>query len=258
MNHPRKDRQTSWNKVSHWYGEIVGSEGHYYHQKTVIPGSLKLLDLKPGEKLLDLACGNGVLSRAVGPKIEYVGIDMAASLIDQAKRLERNKNRKWRVADVGQNLGIEPNFFDKVAIILAIQNIRNLSGVITNASIGLKSGGRLVIVMNHPVFRIPRFSSWGVDTSKKLQYRRIDSYMSNQEVPITMNPGQSKAVKTTWSFHRPIQTYFDELKKSGFVIESLEEWTSDKTSTGGKAKMENRARNEFPLFMAIVARKYNW
>jgi len=45
------------------------------------------------------------------------------------------------------------------------------------------------------------------------------------------------------------------LKEAGFVIEMLDEWCSDKQSTGSKAKMENRSRDEIPMFLAIVAKK---
>jgi len=38
------------------------------------------------------------------------------------------------------------------------------------------------------------------------------------------------------------------------VIEKIEEWASDKDSVGKAAKMENRARAEIPLFMAIQAK----
>jgi len=39
------------------------------------------------------------------------------------------------------------------------------------------------------------------------------------------------------------------------VIANLEEWTSDKVSFGKSARSENRARREFPLFLAIKAVK---
>jgi hypothetical protein len=42
---------------------------------------------------------------------------------------------------------------------------------------------------------------------------------------------------------------------NGFLIERIEEWVSPKKSEGGMAKVEDSARAEFPLFMAIVARK---
>jgi hypothetical protein len=38
------------------------------------------------------------------------------------------------------------------------------------------------------------------------------------------------------------------------VIDALEEWTSDKESEGKASRMENKARSEFPLFLALRAR----
>jgi hypothetical protein len=34
---------------SGWYNKIVGEDGQYFHQKIVIPGVIRLLDLKIGE-----------------------------------------------------------------------------------------------------------------------------------------------------------------------------------------------------------------
>ena len=70
---------------------------------------------------------------------------------------------------------------------------------------------------------------------------------------VTMHPGEAKS-PLTWSFHQPISAYTKMLTDNGFVIEKLEEWTSDKESVGKAGKMENRARAEFPLFLAILAR----
>jgi hypothetical protein len=45
------------------------------------------------------------------------------------------------------------------------------------------------------------------------------------------------------------------LFNNGFLIEKMEEWISDKKSEGGRAKIEDKARAEFPLFLAIKAIK---
>ncbi|MFS8563077.1 MAG: hypothetical protein LVR00_01585 [Rhabdochlamydiaceae bacterium] len=124
-----------------------------------------------------------------------------------------------------------------------------------NAHLLLKPQGKLLIVLNHPCFRIPRQSSWGVDEPKKLQYRRIDRYLSPLKIPIQTHPGKQHDSQETWSFHHPLSDYTRWLQEAGFTIEIIEEWISDKTSTGGHAKMENRSRAEFPLFLAILACK---
>jgi hypothetical protein len=126
--------------------------------------------------------------------------------------------------------------------------------VFENVSKVLSDNHKLVIVLNHPAFRIPRQSSWGIDEERKIQYRRIDKYMSPMEIPIRMNPSDPQS-EQTMSYHFPISDYSKMLKDAGFVIELIEEWTSDKESVGRAGRMENRSRAEIPLFMAIVARK---
>ena len=246
---------TSWEKSGKWYKKIVGGDGHYYHQKVIFPNVLRLLNLKNEEAILDLACGEGVLERKIPKNLEYVGIDLSTSLINEAKRKSQNEQHQFLVADVGRKLPINKINFDFVTIILALQNIKNPSEVIRNAKNYLKKNGKFLIVLNHPIFRIPRQSSWGIDKEKKIQYRRIDNYMSHLKIPIWTHPGQGQKSENTWSFHYPLSAYSEMLFNSGFVIEKIEEWVSDKTSTGGAAGIENRARKEFPLFMAIVARK---
>lgn len=236
-----------------WYNKLAGSAGHYYHQHVVIPGVLRLLDLKPGSKLLDLACGNGVLGKAVPGGISYTGIDIAPSLISEAKKTDRNQNHKYLVEDISKTLSV-PADYTHGAIVLALQNTSNPEDALKSVSSRLLEGSSFIVVLNHPAFRIPRQSSWEIDETKKTQYRRVDRYMTPLEIPINMNPGD-RASQLTMSYHYPIGSYSKMLKDAGFTIDLIEEWTSDKESVGRTGRMENRARNEFPLFMAIKAIK---
>ena len=244
----------SWQGVAPWYNKITeGGQGHYYHQHVVIPGVLKLLDLTPDSKILDLACGNGVLAGSLPKEVEYIGVDIAPSLINPARKVDRNSNHKYLVYDVRKPLSL-PDDFTHGTIILALQNIREPIKVLQNASQHIKKGGTLVIVLNHPAFRIPRQSSWEIDQNRKIQYRRIDRYMSPMDIPINMNPSDRNS-QITMSYHSPLSDYSKILKDTGFVIDEIQEWTSDKESEGRVAKMENRSRSEIPLFMAIRAIK---
>ena len=245
---------SSWQKVSRWYNKAVGEEGHYYHQHIIMPNLKRILKLKEKESLLDLACGQGVLERNLDKNIEYIGIDLAGNLIREANEKKINLNHKFLLADASKDLPINKIDFDAGAIVLALQNIKKPFGVIRNFARHLKKGGQLVIVLNHPMFRIPRHSSWGEDLNNRIQYRRIDDYMTPQEIPIVVHPGKKES-ENTLSFHYPLSAYSEMLFDNGFCIENIEEWISDKKSTGSKAKMEDKARHEFPLFMAIIARK---
>ncbi len=254
-------RNTSWQRVSKWYDKVTeGGRGHYYHQHVVIPGVLRLLgfDLKSDIPystfhILDLGCGNGVLAKNLPKDVEYLGVDLSESLVKLAQNADKNPSHKYSVADVSRPLTI-PIDFTHAVIILALQNIQNPAGVLGNAARHMVAGGKLVIVLNHPCYRIPRQTSWGIDQARKTQYRRVDRYLSPMTIPINMNPGDRNSEKTM-SYHYPLSDYSKMLKNSGFVIELIEEWTSDKESVGKAGKMENRSRSEIPLFMAIVAVK---
>ncbi len=242
----------SWEKAGKWYQNLVAQKGHYYHQHVVLPGALKLLDLKPGDKVLDLGCGNGVLAGQIPAGVKYAGIDAAGNLIKAAK--EQYRDKMFVIGDAAKGFLNNEVDFTHAAIILALQNMKDPGAVIKNCAEHLRLGGKLVIVINHPCFRIPRQSSWETDPQNKLQYRRINRYMSPLEIPITIHPGEGGS-PVTWDYHYPLSTYAKFLGEAGFVIEKLEEWVSDKESEGKAAKAENRARSEFPLFLAICAKK---
>lgn len=248
--------RTSWQGVKGWYNKIVGSEGHYYHEHVVIPGVLKLLKLKPDDSLVDLGCGQGVLSRGIPPIQRYLGLDLSPGLIGEADRKNKKENYIFDVRDVTRLIREAAPEFTHATIILALQNMADAQTALKNAARFLIPGGKLVIVINHPCFRIPRQSGWHIDERTKLQTRWINRYLSPLKIPITMHPGKQSS-EMTWSFHHSLQDYSDMLNKAGFVITKMEEWTSDKESEGRAAKMENRARSEFPLFLAIQAKKIN-
>ncbi len=256
-HHGPNPHTTSWQHVGKWYNEQVGFGGHYYHQHVVIPNVLKLLKLTPQSCLLDLACGQGVLARSLPPQVAYQGIDIARNLIADAQKLTDRPNTRFALGNITKPLPINKRDFTHAAIILALQNIEELGSVFANVFNHLNSGGKLVIVMNHPCFRIPRQSSWGIDEQNKTQYRRIDHYSTSMKIPITASPSRGQQSPITWSFHFSIDTLSNALYQNGFVIEKIEEWSSDKQSHGRAARMENRSRSEIPLFMAFLCQKWD-
>jgi ubiquinone/menaquinone biosynthesis C-methylase UbiE len=249
-------KKENWDSSERWYSSCVGEKGHYYHQSLVLPGALRLLQLKDKGALLDLGCGQGVLARQLPEQISYVGVDLSAELIASARKLTQRKHTEFILGDASEKIPIEKKDFDWACFVLSLQNMENPAGALSTARRHLKDTGKLLIVLNHPCFRIPRQSSWGVDEGAKLQYRQINSYMTPQKIPIQTNPGQKEQSSVTYSYHYPLSAYVSWLRKEGFVITHLEEWCSDKKSEGSKARMEDRARREIPLFLSLLAIPY--
>lgn len=247
----KNEKDTSWQKSAQWYDGVVGDLGSYYHQHIILPGVVRLLELQNNSSLLDLGCGQGVLAGRIPKDVGYLGLDAARALLAKAK--DRHKARSFMYADITKPLPMPATkLFTHATCILALQNMAEPEKVFLNIKPHLAPDAKLVLVLNHPCFRIPRQSSWGFDEASKLQYRRINCYMSKLDIPIFTNPGQT-ASETTLSFHHPLSAYFTFLQNAGFMVQGLEEWCSDKMSEGKAARWENRARKEFPLFMAIKA-----
>jgi ubiquinone/menaquinone biosynthesis C-methylase UbiE len=252
-----KNSDTSWETSSSWYDKIVGAKGHYYHQQVIIPKVIHLLGMntQPEPHLLDLACGQGILSRHLPKAMKYLGIDASESLIDSAKKHERAERHQFCTRDLSSPLDLPYKEFSHATCILAVQNFANPTVLFQTAHMHLRKNASFILVLNHPCFRIPRQSSWGIDEQKKLQYRRVDRYMTPLKIPIQTQPSKQDSSEQTWSFHHSLSYYADQLKHAGFVLDTIEEWCSDKKSTGKTAAMENRSRQEFPLFLTLVARK---
>jgi hypothetical protein len=119
----------------------------------------------------------------------------------------------------------------------------------------LTKEGRLIFVLNHPAFRIPKRSSWGWDDENKIQYRRLDGYLSQSREKIDMSPSK-EGKEVTWSFHRSIQDYMKALAAASFAVTKIEEWISHrKSETGPRSGAEDTARKEFPLFLTVECRQ---
>jgi len=249
----RKD--TSWQSVAGWYDSLVGDKGSYYHEKLVIPGVKNLLSNVSYNSVLDLGCGQGIFGRALDNNIFYQGVDLSKTLVDSAKTRDNFANHKYIVGDITKNIPVEKKDFDVVTCILVLQNVTSPAEVIKIASEHLRNAGRFVLVLNHPCFRIPRQSAWGIDEKQNIQYRRITRYLSAMKIPVTAHPGKGKDSSITWSSHFSLSELSGYLETAGFLIEKIEEWKSDKKSQGAAAARENRSREEIPLFMAIKAVK---
>jgi len=181
-----------------------------------------------GEKLVDIGCGHGVLSRPVRQAgAAYTGVDFSGRLIEAARR-GAVKGARFLHADARRLTGLpglEAGSHDVAVFMLSLQDMDPLEEVIAEAAAVLRPGGRLVIFMLHPAFRVPRGSGWGYDENRKLRYRRIDHYLEQLAVPMKAfaEAGRAGQRGTTWSFHRPLADYFGALFRGGLVIDAFEE-----------------------------------
>jgi len=242
-------KNTSWEQVAQWYNGWVGKRGSHYHRKVALPTVMELLELRAKEKVLDIGAGSGVLAPHIAKADgTYLGIDLSPTLVKLAKRHHGDKGHFIRgdARYLSSHPRIQSESFDATVFLLSLQDMQPLDEVLNAASWALRPGGRLIIFMVHPCFRVPRQSGWEWDKHRKLSYRRIDSYLSPLSVPM-----KSHQNGTTRSFHRPLEHYIAALSGAGLWLESLREIPDVPI----KAKRLEAHNPDIPLFLALRARK---
>jgi SAM-dependent methyltransferase len=253
----RRDRgrspDTSWDELADWYDSWAG-KGSKHHHTLAIPAVLELLSLQPGERLLDIGCGPAPLAPFVARAgSRYTGIDLSPRMIDLAKK-RHNHDGRFLAADA-QNLtackALAGASFDAAVFLLSLQNMDPLEPALASAAWAVRPGGRIVLLLLHPCFRIPRQSGWGWDDGRKLRYRRIDRYLSPLRIPL--RPPSSGHGAPVPSFHRPLTAYVNGLAACGCTLDGMRELA--RVALRDAPKAEARADDEIPLFLALRARK---
>lgn len=257
QKHMAHKKETSWQREAHWYEAYLEGRDDTYQRTVILPNILRVLDIHAGDIVLDLACGQGFFSREFAKAgARVTGVDVSKALIALAKKKD-TRAISYHVARAEHMPFLAGACFDTVVCILALQNIPHMRETCREVGRVLSPRGTFVMVLNHPAFRAPRFSSWGWDEERRLQYRRIDRYLSAYDVAIDMHPGKRIGARNTHtvSYHRSLQDIVKALAVNDFAITKLEEWISHKTSDRGpRKKAEDVARKEFPLFLMLEAR----
>ncbi len=182
-----KPTHTSWGGVAEWYDELMEQSPDSFQKNVLMPNLIRIIEPKKGMAILDVACGQGYFSRAFASNgAKVIGSDISAELIQKAKNYEiqkkidarkgvgmkdasksdaqvtaskstaknpiisLNQNPEYAVAPADKLGFVKDASVDVVTIILAIQNIENIGGTFSEAARVIKSGGKMILVLNHP------------------------------------------------------------------------------------------------------------
>jgi demethylmenaquinone methyltransferase/2-methoxy-6-polyprenyl-1,4-benzoquinol methylase len=124
---------------------------------------IEMIGLKGDEKVLDLACGTGDITFALGERLptgEAIGLDITQAMIDLAerKRVERGaRNVSFQCADI-MSMPFPDSSFDCITCGYALRNVPDVEGALVEIRRVLKPGGRFYSLdFGHPPNRIYRW-----------------------------------------------------------------------------------------------------
>lgn len=184
------------------------------------PGTAALLataEIRQGSRLLDLACGQGRVSREAARRgASVVGVDVSQQLIASARlaELERPLGIEYVRADAAGGTGLEPGSFDVVLCNFGLSDIDDLAGALATAGGALRAGGRFVFSILHPCF-----PGWGERASGSWPpgqgyFREGWWRTGNAASAIRRRVGAN---------HRTVATYLNALTDSGLRVDRVVE-----------------------------------
>ncbi|HET7481014.1 MAG TPA: class I SAM-dependent methyltransferase [Rubrobacteraceae bacterium] len=222
----------AWERKADFWDERMG-DGNLFQRVLVGPATERLLGIKPGERVLDVACGNGVFSRrlaALGARV--VATDFSEKFIELARaRTERagfDERVEYVMADAtdeGRMLALGEKSFDAVVCNMALMDMPTIEPLLRAVRGLLRSDGRFVFSVQHPAFNSNaiRLSLEEEDRDGALieTYSvKVSGYLNVPPGPGAGMPGEP--VPHPY-FHRPLSELFGACFSAGFVIDGLEE-----------------------------------
>ncbi|MCD4848633.1 MAG: methyltransferase domain-containing protein [Candidatus Aegiribacteria sp.] len=141
-----------FNDPEYWEANrsFIWSKERIEMSEAAAAGIAKLLDMEPGESILDLACGFGRHSLALSKQgYSVTGIDLNAGFIQEASRksLDMKLDARFLCADMRDF--VEPDSFENIIIMYNsfgyFQNPLDDRKVLENCFQSLKPGGKLLL-----------------------------------------------------------------------------------------------------------------
>jgi len=154
QNQPTPDERLQ-SEFNRWAAEGRGEQMERHHLY-ITEKTIRLMDLRAGERVLDLGCGAGwatrLLARLVadGPEGfgQAVGVDVSDEMIRRARAASRDFDNALYVWGSAQQIPWEENFFDKVLSVESFYYYPDQERVLAELFRVMAPRGRLFILIN--------------------------------------------------------------------------------------------------------------
>jgi len=142
-------------EFNHWAAAGEGPKMESHHLD-ITEKTIRLMNLRPGERVLDLGCGSGwatrLLARLVGEGPEgfgqVIGLDVSDEMVRQAREASKDFANILYVWGSAQQIPWEENFFDKVLSVESFYYYTDQDRALKELFRVMAPKGRLFILIN--------------------------------------------------------------------------------------------------------------
>jgi len=223
--------RAAWNRIAPFWDERMG-EGNDFHKRLVEPGTDRLLAPQSGERILEIACGNGAYARHLADLgVEVLACDLSEAFVDLAAarpttHAARIDYRVLDATDVSRLLALGERSFDGAVCNMALMDMAEIEPLFSALRQILKPTGRFVFSVMHPCFNNyegTRLVAEEVAQDHDLVTRYAVKVLRYIRPSVSEGIGIRGQPTPHYYFHRPLQELFRTGFDHGFVLDGLDE-----------------------------------
>ena len=252
-----------WDQNATVWDATMGSEGNSFQRVLLGPSTERLLDLQPGETVLDIACGNGSFARRMAQLgAQVVATDFSRVFLERAKeRTTENTDRiEYRLVDAtdeAQLLALGEHRFDAAVCTMGIMDIADIEPLAATLPRLLKPSARFVFSVMHPCFNS---GSAMMLEEVDIEGQIICTYSVKVSEYLGLAPKRGLGIMDQpvpqYYFYRPLHTLLNTFFRAGFVLDGLEEPAFPKR-TDGSSTLGWGSFHEIPPVLVARLRMIN-
>lgn len=236
----------TWDTIADWYAERLqlGSPLHDFGRDILLA---RLPEQLAGRRVLDLGCGEGIITRSVAARgASVLGIDPSPRMIEHAREAERHRQggAVFSVDDGCTLATVATSSVDWVTAGLSLNNVPDLHAALAALQRVLAPEGSFVFTVPHPCFEAPN-AGW-TEIRDGAERRVVGDYQA-EGFWRSDNP---EGARRAGNQHRMLCTYLNALRVHGFALEAVDESAPSPSVVAAQPR-----RAGLPPFIVVHARQ---
>jgi 2-polyprenyl-3-methyl-5-hydroxy-6-metoxy-1,4-benzoquinol methylase len=220
-----------WDALAEWWDDAIGG-GNATQDLLVEPTQERLLDLQPGETVLDIACGAGRFTRRMAARgVDIVAFDHSERFIARARHhtppelVPRIDYRVQPADDTSALLALGEGRFDAAVCTMGLMDMARITPLLSTLPRLLARDGRFVFSVTHPVFNSGDARLIGEQVRRDRDFVaevsiKVTDYLTSRmqyDISVVGQPVDQHY------FHRPLSTLLNACFDAGLLLDRLEE-----------------------------------
>ncbi len=227
-----EETRAIWDAKADFWDDRMG-EGNQFQRMLVGPATERLLALREGEWVLEIACGNGQMARrmaqigatVVATDFSQRFVELAAARTREAGLADKVTYQQVDATDEAALLALGEGRYEAVVCNMALMDMTDIEPLFRAVTRLLAPGGRFVFSIPHPCYNSNaiRMSLEEEDRGGMLVETAAIKVVDYLDIPPGKGAGMPGEPAPHWYFHRPLSVLLPMAFNAGLVMDGIEE-----------------------------------